>query len=112
MLQFAGVVLALTLHSPCRHCASNRLRAGAISIVDTDVVAAQELLVKSLLYNRKISDAGLDLIEQLVEAAPPVAGDAAIHWWLGRFQLCSSYQLAGALRDNGKWRMLESGSET
>jgi len=58
-----------------------------------------------MLYNRHITEQGLALIDDLVASAPPVPGDKV--WWLGRFVLQSSYVVAEALRDAGKWRLLD-----
>jgi len=74
----------------------------AVSLSAT--AASAEELVKNLMYNRRISEQGLATVDELIASAPAMPAE---EWWLGRYILCSSYLLAEALRDAGKWRMLD-----
>ncbi|KOO22167.1 hypothetical protein Ctob_001135, partial [Chrysochromulina tobinii] len=55
-------------------------------------------------YNKRITDEGLALIEELAVRAPPIIAGS---WWTGRFVMSSSYLVADALKGLGMWRLLD-----
>ena len=77
----------------------------AVHLSDLQTVKdAKARLVKGLLYNKRITDEGLALIEELAVRPPPlIAGN----WWTGRFVMSSSYLVADALKGLGMWRLLD-----
>ena len=80
--------------------------ASAITSED-DVSEAKRGLESLLKFNREITDEGEQLFDELVRRAPPIASNGDNAWWLGRCQLLSSHLLTQALRDAGKWRLLD-----
>ena len=76
----------------------------AVHLSDLQTVKdAKARLVKGLLYNKRITDEGLALIQELAVRAPIIAGS----WWTGRFVMSSSYLVADALKGLGMWRLLD-----
>ena len=77
----------------------------AVHLSDLQTVKdAKARLVKGLLYNKRITDEGLALIEELAVRPPPII---AGNWWTGRFVMSSSYLVADALKGLGMWRLLD-----
>lgn len=77
----------------------------AVHLSDQQTVKdAKARLVKGLLYNKRITDEGLALIEELAVRPPPII---AGNWWTGRFVMSSSYLVADALKGLGMWRLLD-----
>jgi hypothetical protein len=77
----------------------------AVHLSDLQTVKdAKARLVKGLLYNKRITDEGLALIEELAVRAPPIIAGS---WWTGRFVMSSSYLVADALKGLGMWRLLD-----
>lgn len=77
----------------------------AVHLSDLQTVKdAKARLVKGLLYNKRITDEGLALIEELAVRPPPIIAGS---WWTGRFVMSSSYLVADALKGLGMWRLLD-----
>ena len=94
--------LALSL---APYCSRGPVPRAAVHLSDLQTVKdAKARLVKGLLYNKRITDEGLALIEELAVRPPPlIAGN----WWTGRFVMSSSYLVADALKGLGMWRLLD-----
>ena len=105
---FPLVVGALALsRGPAPRAAVSRGPAprAAVHLSDLQTVKdAKARLVKGLLYNKRITDEGLALIEELAVRAPPIIAGS---WWTGRFVMSSSYLVADALKGLGMWRLLD-----
>lgn len=93
--------LALSL---APYCSRGPVPRAAVHLSDLQTVKdAKARLVKGLLYNKRITDEGLALIQELAVRAPIIAGS----WWTGRFVMSSSYLVADALKGLGMWRLLD-----